>query len=69
MVERQVASHLEGVPFYGPRSDLTGTEISDRFAGNKGTNSDSAFKRSSREGFLKVGPESLDGGHLMKVFF
>ncbi|GFY88846.1 hypothetical protein Acr_06g0007860 [Actinidia rufa] len=65
--ERQVASHLEGVPFYGPRSDLTGTEISNRFAGNKRTNSDSAFKRSSREGFPKVGPDSLDGGHLMKM--
>ncbi|XP_057494966.1 protein TIFY 8-like isoform X1 [Actinidia eriantha] len=64
--ERQVASHLEGVPFYGP-SDLTGTEISNRFAGNKRTNSDSAFKRSSREGFPKVGPDSLDGGHLMKM--
>ncbi|PSS01161.1 Protein TIFY like [Actinidia chinensis var. chinensis] len=65
--ERHVANHLEGVPFYDPRSDLTGTEISNRFIGNKRSNSDSAFKGSSRDGFPKVGPDSLDGVHLMKM--
>ncbi|KAF5936196.1 hypothetical protein HYC85_027325 [Camellia sinensis] len=65
--ERQVANHFEGVPFYGPRSDLTGTEMSNRFAGNKRSNSDSAFTGSSRDGFPQAGPESLDGLHLMKI--
>ena len=69
MVERQVANHLEGVPFYDPRSDLTGTEISNRFIGNKRSNSDYDFKGASRDGFPKVGPDSLDGVHLMKVLF
>ncbi|KAI7987097.1 Protein TIFY 8 [Camellia lanceoleosa] len=65
--ERQVANHFEGVPFYGPRSDLTGTEMSNRFAGNKRSNSDSAFTGSSRDGFPQAGPESFDGLHLMKI--
>lgn len=65
--ERQVANHFEGVPFYGPRSDLTGTEMSNRFAGNKRSNSDSAFTGSSRDGFPQAGSESLDGLHLMKI--
>lgn len=68
MIERQVSDHFEGVPFYGPRSDLTGTEISNRFTGNKRSNSDSAFLGSSRDGLPHVGPDSLDGVHLMKVF-
>ncbi|KAE9452252.1 hypothetical protein C3L33_15846, partial [Rhododendron williamsianum] len=61
-----VSDHFEGVPFYGPRSDLTGTEISNRFAGNKRSNSDSVFLGSSRDGLPHVGPDSLDGLHLMK---
>ncbi|XP_058200733.1 protein TIFY 8 isoform X1 [Rhododendron vialii] len=65
--ERQVSDYFEGVPFYGPRSDLTGTEISNRFAGNKRSNSDSAFLGSSRDGLPHVGPDSLDGVHLMKM--
>ncbi|GMP55930.1 hypothetical protein CsSME_00020586 [Camellia sinensis var. sinensis] len=49
------------------RSDLTGTEMNNRFAGNKQSNLDSAFMGSSRDGFPQVGPESLDGLHLMKI--
>ncbi|KAL6985345.1 hypothetical protein U1Q18_018721 [Sarracenia purpurea var. burkii] len=65
--ERQVANHFEGVPYYGPRSDLTGTEISNRFAGNKRTTSDSAFMGSSRDGFPQVGQDSPMGLNLKKM--
>lgn len=65
--ERQVSNHFEGFPFNGPRSDLTGTETSNRFAGNKRSNSDSAFVGSSKDGLLHVGPDSHDGLHLMKI--
>ncbi|XP_028066129.1 protein TIFY 8-like [Camellia sinensis] len=41
--------------------------MNNRFAGNKQSNLDSAFMGSSRDGFPQVGPESLDGLHLMKI--
>ncbi|XP_052209992.1 protein TIFY 8 [Diospyros lotus] len=65
--ERQVANHFVGVPFYGPRSDLTGTEINNRFAGNKRSNSDSGFMGSARDGLSQLVPDSLDGLNSMKI--
>ncbi|TKY74682.1 TIFY 8 [Spatholobus suberectus] len=64
--EKQVGNHLEGVPFYGPRSDFSGTEISNRLVGNKRSNSDSTFMGSSRDAFQMV-PDSFPNSHLMKV--
>ncbi|KAL1346828.1 protein TIFY 8 isoform X2 [Arachis duranensis] len=64
--EKQVGNHLEGVPYYGPRSDFSGTEISNRLVGNKRSNSDSTFMGSSRDAFQMV-PESFQNSHLMKV--
>ncbi|XVF34437.1 hypothetical protein REPUB_Repub18cG0059000 [Reevesia pubescens] len=56
-VERQVGNHLEGIPYYGPRSEISGPEISNRLVGSKRSNSDSAF----------MGHESLESLHLMKM--
>ncbi|KHN16492.1 Protein TIFY 8 [Glycine soja] len=64
--EKQVGNHLEGVPFYGPRSDFSGTEISNRLVGSKRSNSDSTFMGSSRDAFQLV-PDSFQNSHLMKV--
>ncbi|CAL0319180.1 unnamed protein product [Lupinus luteus] len=64
--EKQVGNHLEGVPFYGPRSDFSGTEISNRLVGNKRSNSDSTFIGSSRDAFQMV-PDSFHNSHLMKM--
>ncbi|WRX33887.1 Tify domain - like 10 [Theobroma cacao] len=55
--ERQVGNHLEGIPYYGPRSEISGPEISNRLVGSKRGNSDSAF----------MGHESLESLHLMKM--
>ena len=66
MVERQAGDHFDGVPFYGPKSDISGPEISNRLAGSKRSNSDS-FMGSSRDGVPQIGPESLESSHLMKV--
>ncbi|KAM7513214.1 hypothetical protein LguiB_012089 [Lonicera macranthoides] len=65
--ERQVGHHFEGVPYYGPRSDLSGPEIGNKFAGSKRSNSDSAFIVSSRDRFPQMRPESLESSHLMKM--
>ncbi|KAE9609214.1 hypothetical protein Lal_00020024 [Lupinus albus] len=64
--QKQVGNHLEGVPFYGPRSDFSGTEISSRLVGNKRSNSDSTFIGSSRDAFQMV-PDSFHNSHLMKM--
>ncbi|XP_022751656.1 protein TIFY 8 isoform X2 [Durio zibethinus] len=55
--ERQVGNHLEGIPYYGPRSEISGPEISNRLVGSKRSNSDSAF----------MGHESVESLHLMKM--
>ncbi|XP_044464785.1 protein TIFY 8 isoform X2 [Mangifera indica] len=55
--ERQAGNHLEGVPFYGTRSDISGPEISNRLVGSKRSNSESAF----------MGHEYSEGLHLMKL--
>ncbi|XP_028802374.1 protein TIFY 8 isoform X2 [Neltuma alba] len=65
--ERQVGNHLEGVPFYGPRSDFSDTGLSNRLIGNKRSSSESAFMGSSRDAFQVV-PDSIQNSHLMKMF-
>ncbi|KAJ0031809.1 hypothetical protein Pint_12743 [Pistacia integerrima] len=55
--ERQAGNHLEGVPFYGTRSDISGTEISNRLVGSKRSNLESAF----------MGHEYPEGLPLMKL--
>lgn len=57
LVERQVGNHLEGVPFYGTRGDVSGPEISNRLAGSKRSNSESGF----------MGHDYPENLHLMKV--
>ncbi|XWS73063.1 hypothetical protein CRYUN_Cryun02cG0093300 [Craigia yunnanensis] len=57
LVERLVGNHLEGIPYYGPRSEISGQEISKRLIGSKRSNSDLAF----------MGHESLESLHLMKM--
>lgn len=64
--ERQAGDHFDGVPFYGPKSDISGPEISNRLVGSKRSNSDS-FMGSSRDGVPQIGPESLESSHLMKI--
>ncbi|KAG5244325.1 protein TIFY [Salix suchowensis] len=64
--ERQAGSHLEGIPFYGPRSDISGPEISNRLTGSKRSNSDSAFT-GPRDGIPQMTHDSIDSLHLMKV--
>ncbi|XP_061346236.1 protein TIFY 8-like isoform X2 [Gastrolobium bilobum] len=64
--EKQVGNHLEGVPFYGPRSDFSGSEMPNRLVGNKRSNSDSTFMGSSRDAFQMV-PDSFQNSHMMKV--
>ncbi|WCJ29771.1 TIFY domain protein 8 [Euphorbia peplus] len=65
--ERQTGNHLEGIPFYGPRSDISGPEISNRLVGSKRSNSDSAFTGSTRDGIPQVGHDSLESLHMMKM--
>ncbi|KAJ6330072.1 hypothetical protein OIU76_008828 [Salix suchowensis] len=65
--ERQAGSHLEGIPFYGPRSDISGPEISNRLTGSKRSNSDSAFT-GPRDGIPQMTHDSIDSLHLMKFF-
>lgn len=68
LIERQAGNHLEGIPFYGPRSDISGPEISTRLAGSKRSISDSAFTGYTRGGNPQMGGhDSLEGLHLMKV--
>ncbi|CAK7353486.1 unnamed protein product [Dovyalis caffra] len=64
--ERQAGNHLEGIPFYGPRSDISGPEISNRLAGSKRSNSDSAFT-GPRDGIPQMAHDSIENLHLMKM--
>ncbi|KAG9142031.1 hypothetical protein Leryth_009382 [Lithospermum erythrorhizon] len=65
MVEQQGGSHLEGVPFYGPRGVCTGSGLSSRMSRTKRSNLDS-FLGSSREMLLSARSESLEDSHLTK---
>lgn len=69
LIERQVGNHLEGIPYYGPRSDISCSEISNRLAGSKRSNSDTAFTGTSRDGIQQMGHDSLESLHLMKACF
>ncbi|CAI9094426.1 OLC1v1030167C3 [Oldenlandia corymbosa var. corymbosa] len=64
--ERQAGNHLEGVPFYGPRSDFISHDASNRFSGTKRSNSDS-YLRTPNDTFPSVRHESLDSSQLMKL--
>ncbi|KAJ6354592.1 hypothetical protein OIU77_005238 [Salix suchowensis] len=64
--ERQAGNHLEGIPFYCPRSDISGPEISNRLAGSKRSNSDSAFT-GPRDGIPQMAHDSIESLHLMKM--
>ncbi|KAG4144025.1 hypothetical protein ERO13_D05G010800v2 [Gossypium hirsutum] len=55
--ERQAGNHLEGIPYYGPRSEISGPDKNNSLAGSKRSFSDSAF----------MGHESLESLHLMKM--
>jgi hypothetical protein len=61
--ERQVGNHLKGIPFYGPRSNIYGHEISNRIVGSRRNNPYSAFMGSSREGILDH--DSFDNSELL----
>ncbi|KVH99842.1 Tify [Cynara cardunculus var. scolymus] len=65
--DRQVGSHLEGVPFYGQRNDFSPSEIRNRYAGSKRSNSDYVFMGSSRDGVPQIRPDFPENSHLMKV--
>ncbi|XP_008445135.1 protein TIFY 8-like isoform X1 [Cucumis melo] len=66
--DRQVGSHLEGVPFYGPRGNISTTEIHSRIIGSKRSISDSAFTGSYRDGVPHIPSESHHNSlHLMKT--
>jgi len=45
LVERHSGggNHLDGIQLFGPRSDVSGSIMSNRFSGNKRSNSDSHF--------------------------
>ncbi|KAK6119469.1 hypothetical protein DH2020_046785 [Rehmannia glutinosa] len=64
--ERNAGNHLEGIPFYGSRGDITGPESSNRFTGNKRSNSDS-FMISSRDKFPQGPADSQDSPLLTKL--
>ncbi|KAF9612836.1 hypothetical protein IFM89_004246 [Coptis chinensis] len=65
--ERQMGNHFEGVPVYGPNSDFSGPETSNRFSGKKRSNSDAVFMGFPRDGTPQIGPESVENFHLMKM--
>ncbi|KAL8521946.1 hypothetical protein ACS0TY_012195 [Phlomoides rotata] len=64
--ERHVGNHLEGIPFYGSRGDISGPESSNRFTGYKRSNSDS-FMMSSRDKFPQGLADSQDSPLLAKL--
>lgn len=63
-VERQV---VKGIPLYSTRSDNSGPEMSNRIAGSKRSNPDSAFMASSRDGVFNLDHDSIENSHLMKL--
>ncbi|GER39652.1 protein TIFY [Striga asiatica] len=65
--ERNTSNHLEGIPYYGPRGDISGPESCNRFTGYKRSNSDS-FMTLSRDKFPHgPQPDSQDSPLLTKV--
>ncbi|GAB4854155.1 hypothetical protein Ancab_022741 [Ancistrocladus abbreviatus] len=65
--ERQAGNQYNRIGCYGPRSDLSMPEISNRFAGSKRSNSDSAFVGTSSERLPQTGQESFESSPLLKM--
>ncbi|KAG9459381.1 hypothetical protein H6P81_003889 [Aristolochia fimbriata] len=65
--ERQTGNNFEGIQFHGPKDDFSGADISNRFSGQKRSNSDSAFMGSSRDRMLQIAPESIESSRLTKM--
>lgn len=65
MVERPVGTLFEGVPFFGQRTDFSGSNV--RYSGSKRSNSDSGFIPLSRESIPQLRPDFPETSHLMKV--
>lgn len=65
--EKQAANNFEGVQYHCLRSDLSGSEISNRFLGRKRSSSDSTFMGSTRDRMHQVGPDSVESLRLMKM--
>ncbi|XP_023729875.1 protein TIFY 8 [Lactuca sativa] len=63
--ERQAGLHLEGVPFYGQKTDFSTSQI--RYSGTKRSNSDSIFMAPSREAIPQLRPDFPETSHLMKM--
>ncbi|KAL8457831.1 hypothetical protein ACS0TY_035631 [Phlomoides rotata] len=63
--ERHVGNHLEGIPFYGSRGDISGPESRNRFTGYKRSNSDSFMM--SRDKFPQGLADSQDNPLLAKL--
>ncbi|CAA0810622.1 Protein TIFY 8 [Striga hermonthica] len=65
--ERNTGNHLEGIPYYGSRGDISGLESGNRFTGYKRSNSDS-FMTLSRDKFPHgPQPDSQDSPLLTKL--
>jgi hypothetical protein len=73
LVERHSGggNHLDGIQLFGPRSDVSGSIMSNRFSGNKRSNSDSHFTTQEHPETLhwskvtkkKTEPTQLHHGH------
>ncbi|KAK9141569.1 hypothetical protein Syun_010969 [Stephania yunnanensis] len=67
--ERQMGNHFEGVPVQGPKTNLPISELSNRFAGRKRSNSDSIFLGWARDRTPpppQIGQDPLESSHLMR---
>ncbi|MCL7043164.1 hypothetical protein MKW94_022057 [Papaver nudicaule] len=66
--ERLAGNNSEGVQLHGSKSDFSGPEVSNRFAGSKRSNSDSVFMASARDRMThQLGADSFESSHLMKL--
>lgn len=64
LIERLVSDPYEEVPQFLLRSDV---EINQRLVGSKRSSSDSAFPSLAREAMARIGTNSNENSHLMKV--
>ncbi|XP_057521024.1 protein TIFY 8 isoform X3 [Amaranthus tricolor] len=62
--ERKMSVQLERISSYGPKTDVSVSEVSNQFVGSKRSHSDSKFIESSRKGVPQMIPES---SHVMKM--
>ncbi|XP_071709194.1 uncharacterized protein [Rutidosis leptorrhynchoides] len=63
--EKPVGTLFEGVPFFGQRSDFSGSKV--RYSGSKRSISDSGFVAPSRDGIPQSRPYFPETSHLMKM--